>query len=46
VNGPVYVDWAITRACNLHCRHCVGMEPGELTHDEAVSVARDILIRA
>ncbi len=40
---PVYVDWAITRICNLNCRHCVGMELGELTHDEALRTARDII---
>ena len=43
MNGPVYVDWAITSACNLNCRHCVGMEPGELTHAEAAKIARDII---
>ena len=43
MTSPVYVDWAITRICNLNCRHCVGMEEGELTHDEAVSIARDII---
>ncbi|MDP2931964.1 MAG: radical SAM protein, partial [Chloroflexota bacterium] len=43
MNSPIYVDWAITRACNLNCRHCVGMEEGELTHDEAIGVARDII---
>ncbi len=40
---PIYVDWAITNACNLNCQHCVGMEEGELTHDDAVKVARDII---
>jgi len=39
----VYVDWAITRACNLKCQHCVGMEQDELTHDEAVGIANDIV---
>ena len=38
-----YVDWAITHICNLNCRHCVGMEEGELTHDEAVGIASDII---
>ncbi|MBI2832019.1 MAG: radical SAM protein [Chloroflexi bacterium] len=43
MTSPVYVDWAITRVCNLNCRHCVGMEVSELTHDEAVRIARDII---
>lgn len=43
MNSPIYVDWAIARACNLKCRHCVGMEEGELTTDEAVSVAKDVI---
>jgi radical SAM protein with 4Fe4S-binding SPASM domain len=43
MTSPVYVDWAITRACNLDCRHCVGMEKGELTTEQAVKVARDII---
>jgi radical SAM protein with 4Fe4S-binding SPASM domain len=42
VNGPIYVDWVITNKCNLHCHHCVGMEAGELTHDEAIKVAGDV----
>jgi radical SAM protein with 4Fe4S-binding SPASM domain len=43
MTSPIYVDWAIARACNLNCRHCVGMEGRELTHDEAVNVAKDII---
>jgi radical SAM protein with 4Fe4S-binding SPASM domain len=43
MNNPVYVDWAIARTCNLKCRHCVGMEAGELNHDEAVSAAKQII---
>lgn len=43
MSGPIYVDWAITRACNLNCRHCVGMEEGEITHDEAIKIANDII---
>lgn len=43
MTSPIYIDWAITRACNLKCRHCVGMEEGELTHDEAVGVANNII---
>ncbi len=43
MNSPVYVDWAITHNCNLSCRHCVGMEKGELTNTEATKVARSIV---
>ncbi|MBI4303043.1 MAG: radical SAM protein, partial [Chloroflexi bacterium] len=43
MTGPIYVDWAITSACNLDCRHCVGMEKGELSHDEAIKIAKDIV---
>ncbi|MFH1003478.1 MAG: radical SAM protein [Chloroflexota bacterium] len=43
MNRPIYVDWAITSICNLKCQHCVGMEAGELSHDQAVKVARDII---
>lgn len=43
MTSPIYVDWAITRSCNLNCRHCVGMEEEELTHDEAVGVAKNII---
>ncbi|MFC1951896.1 radical SAM/SPASM domain-containing protein [Chloroflexota bacterium] len=43
MTGPVYVDWAITNACNLSCRHCVGMEEGELTPDEAIKIAEHII---
>ncbi len=43
MTSPIYVDWAIARNCNLKCRHCVGMEGSELTHDEAVSIAKDVI---
>jgi len=43
MTGPMYVDWAITSACNLNCRHCVGMEQGELTAEEATKIAGDII---
>ncbi len=43
MSGPIYVDWAMTNACNLNCRHCVGMEESELSHDEAIKVAKDII---
>ena len=43
MSGPIYVDWAITSICNLNCQHCVGMEEGELTNDEAIRIANDII---
>ncbi len=43
MTGPMYVDWAITSMCNLNCRHCVGMEGGELTSEEATKIANDII---
>ena len=43
MSGPVYVDWVITNRCNLHCHHCVGMEAGELAHEEAIKVADDVI---
>lgn len=43
MKGPIYVDWAITTICNLHCHHCVGMEQGELNHAQAIKVAKDII---
>ena len=43
MTGPIYVDWVITSKCNLNCRHCVGMEGGELTHDEVIKIANDII---
>lgn len=43
MNGPVYIDWVITGKCNLNCRHCVGMEEGELTREEAMKITEDII---
>ena len=43
MTGPIYIDWAITNVCNLNCRHCVGMEKDELTNDEAIKIAKDII---
>ncbi|MFC1953095.1 radical SAM/SPASM domain-containing protein [Chloroflexota bacterium] len=43
MTNPIYIDWVITSQCNLNCRHCVGMEQGELSHDEAVKIANDII---
>lgn len=39
---PVYVDWAITNACNLNCHHCTGMSEEELTENEAKELANEI----
>lgn len=43
MTGPVYVDWAITSACNLNCLHCVGMEKTQVTEAQAAGIARDII---
>ncbi len=43
MSNPIYVDWAITSVCNLNCRHCVGMEEGEITNEEAIKIANDII---
>lgn len=43
MNFPVYIDWAFTRACNLQCLHCVGMQQTELGHEPAVRIAQDII---
>ncbi len=43
MTSPVYVDWAIAGACNLSCRHCTGIGAGELTPDEAMRVAKDVV---
>ncbi|SPH23825.1 Sporulation killing factor maturation protein SkfB [Defluviimonas aquaemixtae] len=47
--GPVkpVVIWNLTRRCNLRCRHCYTTSadvhfPGELTHDQAMSVLDDL----
>ena len=48
-SGPVkpVVIWNLTRSCNLKCRHCYTVSadrpfPGELTHEQAVSVLHDL----
>jgi len=43
---PVVI-WNLTRRCNLRCRHCYTTSadvafPGELSHDEALSVLDDL----
>ena len=47
--GPVkpVVIWNLTRRCNLRCRHCYTVSadvefPGELTHQQAMSVLDDL----
>lgn len=48
-SGPVkpVVIWNLTRTCNLRCRHCYAASadvpfPGELSHDQAMSVLEDL----
>ncbi|MBK6465471.1 MAG: heme d1 biosynthesis radical SAM protein NirJ [Rhodobacter sp.] len=48
-DGPVkpVVIWNLTRTCNLRCRHCYTTSadvpfPGELSHDQAMSVLGDL----
>lgn len=43
MNTPIYVDWAIASKCNLDCQYCVGMEESELSPEQALKVARDII---
>ncbi|MEW6686102.1 MAG: radical SAM protein [Candidatus Edwardsbacteria bacterium] len=40
--SPYFVDWAITKECNLHCIHCTGMMDSELNTDEALRVVDEI----
>jgi radical SAM protein with 4Fe4S-binding SPASM domain len=42
LTSPLFVDWAITNRCNLHCRHCRGLAPTELASSRAVEVAKEI----
>lgn len=39
---PHFVDLAITRKCNLSCRHCRGMSEGELSTAEAKRVVAEM----
>lgn len=42
VRSPHLVDWAITRECNLSCRHCRGVTEGELSTAEAKWLVAEI----
>ncbi len=42
IKPPYLIDWAITPKCNLSCRHCRGMAPGEMGHRRAVSLVSEI----
>ena len=39
---PHFVDWPITRRCNLSCRHCRGMPEVELSTDRAKELIGEI----
>jgi len=39
---PHFVDWAITRKCNLSCRHCRGMPEEELSTERAKTLIAEI----
>jgi len=40
--SPYFVDWAITRNCNLSCRHCRGMPERELSTERAKKLIAEI----
>ncbi len=40
---PYMIDWAITMNCNLNCQHCRGMTPDELSTEETLKVAQEIV---
>jgi len=40
---PYMIDWAVTMKCNLNCQHCRGMTPDELSTQEALKVAQEIV---
>ena len=40
--SPILIDWAITPKCNLSCRHCRGMPPGELSTERARELVTEI----
>ncbi|MBI4721871.1 MAG: radical SAM/SPASM domain-containing protein, partial [Candidatus Stahlbacteria bacterium] len=39
---PHFIDWAITKECNLQCTHCTGMMDTELNTDKAMQVIDEI----
>ncbi|MDD5557124.1 MAG: radical SAM protein [bacterium] len=39
---PYYVDWAITRRCNLRCAHCRGNPAGELPTGRALELVGEM----
>lgn len=41
--NPYYIDWAITNKCNLKCRFCTGLSKSELSTDEAIRLAEQII---
>lgn len=42
IRRPYFIDWAITRRCNLNCLHCRGMTERELSTEEARRVIEGI----
>lgn len=40
---PLYVNWAITHRCNLHCIHCRGMGSEELSPKAALALIGEIV---
>ena len=40
--SPYLIDWAITRKCNLRCRHCRGIPQGELSTERAKKLIDEI----
>lgn len=39
---PLFIDWAITNRCNLHCAHCRGLASGEPSTDQALDLVSQI----
>ena len=46
LNAPLHVEWEITNACNLRCRHCYASAgdkaSGELTTKEALDLVAEL----
>ncbi len=40
--SPHFIDWAITKQCNLNCRHCRGMSSEELSTGQAKKLIAEI----